>query len=166
MLQSVELALVKRPGLLPPPPRLHLASRQETDRFAHLDKRSKEHHANSTRLFDLHSPKAPCRCFRKQHGHVVCVHYNCTWTTRRPVEGGMSVHGRWLAELICQPEGGERSVGWMRAKRSAAGDCHAFNYQILLLILDFQYKETKSGKRRGGGGACQKLGQFDRLRVG
>ena len=31
------------------------------------------------------APKALYRYFRKQHGHVLCLHYSGTWTTHRPV---------------------------------------------------------------------------------
>ena len=50
-----------------------LNSLQETDSSADVFKRTKQHHVNSNSRFDLHSPKARCRCFRKQHGHVFCL---------------------------------------------------------------------------------------------
>ena len=56
------------------------------------------------------SPKAFYDCFGKQHGHVLCWHCNGTWTTRRPVQGGVLVGRRWLAKLIFQSEAGERST--------------------------------------------------------
>ena len=53
----------------PPPPPLPelLTSRQETDRSAQLDKWSKQRQVSSNLRFDLHSPKAFCRRFQKQH---------------------------------------------------------------------------------------------------
>ena len=71
---------------------MELTNRLETDSSAHLDKRNKQHHMSSNLKFDLHSPKAlyrlfVCLCFllSKQHGHVLCLHNNRTFTTRRPV---------------------------------------------------------------------------------
>ena len=40
----------------------------------------------------------------------VWIHYSAAWTTCWPVWGGVFVHGCWLAKLICQSGGGERSV--------------------------------------------------------
>ena len=60
-------------------------SRQESDSSAHLGKRTKQHRLSSNSRFDLHNPKKLYRCFRKQHGHVLCLHCSGTWTTRGPV---------------------------------------------------------------------------------
>ena len=40
---------------------------------------------------------------------MLCLHYSGTRTTRQPVQGGVFVHGCWLAQLIGQSGGGERS---------------------------------------------------------
>ena len=57
----------------------------ETDSSAHLDKRSKQHHVILNSQLDIHIPKEFHPCFRKQHGHVLCLHQLGTWTTRQPV---------------------------------------------------------------------------------
>ena len=36
--------------------------------------------------------------------------YIGTWTTCWPVKGGVLIQGSWLARLICQSEGGKRSI--------------------------------------------------------
>ena len=48
-----------------------LIFRQQTDKSAHLDKRSKQHYASSNSRFDLHSHKTRFRSFRNHHGYVV-----------------------------------------------------------------------------------------------
>ena len=54
----------------------------DPDNSAHLDKRI--NNMSSDSWFDLHSPKA-LFLFGKQHGHVLFLRYNDTWTTRRNV---------------------------------------------------------------------------------
>ena len=43
------------------------------DSSVHLNKRGKQNQVSSRSRFDLHSPKAFYRCFRKQYGHVLCL---------------------------------------------------------------------------------------------
>ena len=43
--------------------------------------------------FRLHRPKVLEHCFGKQHGHVLCLHYNGTWTAGRMAEA-VSVNHR------------------------------------------------------------------------
>ena len=70
------------------------------DSSAHLDKWSKHHHVRSNSRFDLHSPQTLYSCFRKQHGHVFCLRYNCTW----PVKGSVSKYAGadWLSSSVSQ----------------------------------------------------------------
>lgn len=51
----------------------YMTSGQETDSFAHLDKRGKQHCMSLNSRFDLHSPKALLCCSWKQHSHMFCV---------------------------------------------------------------------------------------------
>ena len=44
-----------------------VTSYKETGSFAHLHKRSEQHHVISNSWFDLHSPSELNRCLRKQH---------------------------------------------------------------------------------------------------
>ena len=67
---GLNVSTVRRNG-----PQIVLSSRQETDSSAHDDTQSKQHHVYSN-VFDLHSTNAHHRCFRIQHGHVLCLHYN------------------------------------------------------------------------------------------
>ena len=50
-----------------------LTFRRETDSFAHIDMRSKQHHLSLNSRFDLHSPRALQCCFRKQHSRMFCL---------------------------------------------------------------------------------------------
>lgn len=42
---------------------------------------------------------------------MVCLLYKGTWTTHQLFQGGVFVHGCWLARLMWQSEGCERSIG-------------------------------------------------------
>ena len=80
--------------------------------LAHLEKRSKQHRVSLNSWFELRSSKALCSCFRKQHSHMFCVLSKC-------------VHGRWLAKLICQSDGGEKSVALiLMGSRAVAVQLH------------------------------------------
>ena len=50
-----------------------LLARRQNASSSHLDMRSKQNHARSNSQFNLQSPKVLYRCFRKQHGHVLCL---------------------------------------------------------------------------------------------
>ena len=56
-----------------------------------------------------HSPKVLSCGFWKQLRHMLCLRCNSPWITTRPVQG-VFVSRRWLAKLVCQPQGGERST--------------------------------------------------------
>ena len=83
--------------------RAQVTSRQETYSSAHLDKQSKQRHVSSNSPFDLNNPKALYRCFRKQHGCMLCLHYSGTRRTYWAVQGGVFVRGAdWLSSSVIQ----------------------------------------------------------------
>ena len=72
-----------------------LTSRHETDSSAQLDERSKQHHVCSNSRFNLHGRNSYFTVvFENNIVIVLCVHHSNTGTIRRPVGGGMFVHGR------------------------------------------------------------------------
>ena len=52
---------------------------------------------------------SPSFFLKKQHGHVLCLHYYSTLPTLSK-KAYMCACSHWLAKLVCQAEGGERSV--------------------------------------------------------
>ena len=81
-----------------------LTSDRETDSSAHIDKRRKEHLVSWNSRLDLHSPQSDLPLFSK---------------TTRPtalftVHRDGFVRGSWMAQLVFQSEGGERSSSFHR----------------------------------------------------
>ena len=84
-------------------------SRHETDSATHLDKRSKEHTCVQTYGSAWTNPKRFTVVFENSTAtsfvYTTMVYGQPAGLSREAFEGG-----RWLAKLICQSEGGERSI--------------------------------------------------------
>ena len=79
--------------------------------LVHLDKRNKQHDVRSNSSVELYRFKALDHRFQKQHGHVLCLHYNDNWTAREIVQGDAFYEAGtdWL-KTTCMKEGDEGSA--------------------------------------------------------